>query len=755
MESTIDDMENSFDKMGAFDLYRLGEYVHELRIWLSGAITFEESCLDEFENITNSEAGEKMKKILQASRELTSNGLAMVTGISSIFTSLNTKRRLLSDENGSFSDENGYLSWVRSGRRKLLAATPTTIEADVVVAKDGSGQFRTITDALNTVPKIKKTFVIYIKKGVYQKTVMAIKINMTNVMFLGDGPAKSKITAALGANFMAKNMGFENSAEAIKHQAVEFRVQADKSIFCNYQMDGLHIPWDGDFAWYDEYGNREPGAVTWKGIKKINALLANSFKWWLLSRLVVDKSQKPILGRFPCLRRRSQLFVSPSITKKLFINSLKSANTSDPKELIQLGFKVAVNALKEAMKNSSSLKELAKDSRTSQALEDCEELMDSAIDDLQNSFDKLGVSDTSKLGDYVHELKIWLSGAVTFEGAYKQCLAMVSEISSILTSFNKKKRLLYEDYSDQNGKYSDQNGSFSDEDGYLSWVSFRRRKLLATTPTIIKLDAVVAKDGSGQFKTITDALNVVPKKNSKTFVIYIKAGVYQETVMVTKNLTNVMFIGDGPTKTKITENKNYIDGTNTMRTATVSILGPNFIAKDMGFENSAGAIKHQAVALRVQPDKSVFYNCQIDGYQDTLYVHAHTQFYCDCTISGTIDFIFGDAAAVFHTCKMVVRKPFDNQSCIVTAQGRNNSRLTTGIVLQNCIITEDSAYLPVKNYDEYGNRGPGAVQTSRVTWKGIKKVNANQANSFTVAQFVKDDWIKPTGVPYFPGMINV
>ncbi|KAL5782247.1 hypothetical protein ACOSP7_007276 [Xanthoceras sorbifolium] len=517
----------------------------------------------------------------------------------------------------------------------------------------------------------------------------------------------------------------------------------------------------------------------------------------------------------------------PTDYKETCINSLKSANTSDPKELIQLGFQVAVNALKEAMKNSSSLKELAKDSRTSQALEDCEELMDSAIDDLQNSFDKLGASDASKLGDYVHELKIWLSGAVTFEESCldefenitnndagekmrnilqasreltSNGLAMVSEISSILTSFNPKRRLLSEDYSDQNGEYYDQNGSFSDEDGYPSWFSSGRRKLLAATAATIKPDAVVAKDGSGQFKTITDALNAVPKKNSKTFVIYIKAGVYQETVMVTKNLTNVMFLGDGPTKTKITGNKNYIDGTNTMRTATVSILGPNFIAKDMGFENSAGAIKHQAVALRVQADKSVFYNCQMDGYQDTLYVHAHTQFYRDCTISGTIDFIFGDAAAVFQNCKMVIRKPLDNQSCIVTAQGRNNSRSATGIVLQNCIITGDPAYLPVKNvnkaylgrpwkeysrtiimqsqiddiiqpegwlpwmgdfalntcwYGEYGNRGPGAVQTGRVTWKGIKKVNANQANSFTVAQFIKDNWIKPAGVPYFPGMINV
>ncbi|KAL5781981.1 hypothetical protein ACOSP7_007010 [Xanthoceras sorbifolium] len=496
----------------------------------------------------------------------------------------------------------------------------------------------------------------------------------------------------------------------------------------------------------------------------------------------------------------------PTDYKETCINSLKSANTSDPKKLIQLGFQVTVNALKEAMKNSSSLKDSAKDSRTSQALEDCEELMDSAIDDIQNSFDNGAVTFEESCLDEFENITNYDAGEkmrnilqasreLTSNG-----LAMVSEISSILTTFNPKRRLLSKDYSDQNGKYSDQNGSFFDEGGYPSWVSSGRRKLMVATPTTIKPDAVVAKDGSGQFKTITDALNVVPKKNSKTYVIYIKAGVYQETVMVTKNLTNVMFLGDGPTMTKIIGNKNYIDGTNTMRTATVSILGPNFIAKDMGFENSAGAIKHQAVALRVQADKSVFYNCQMDGYQDTLYVHAHTQFYRNCTISGTIDFIFGDAAAFFQNCKIVVRKPLDNQSCIVTAQGRNNSRSATGIVLQNCIITGDPTYLHVKNlnkayfgrpwkeysrtiimqsqiddiiqpegwlpwmgdfalntcwYGEYGNRGPGAVQTGRVTWKGIKKVDNNQANSFTVAQFIKDDWIKPTSVPYFPRMINV
>ncbi|KAH7573536.1 hypothetical protein JRO89_XS03G0168000 [Xanthoceras sorbifolium] len=444
----------------------------------------------------------------------------------------------------------------------------------------------------------------------------------------------------------------------------------------------------------------------------------------------------------------------PTDYKETCINSLKSANTSDPKELIQLGFQVAVNALKEAMKNSSSLKELAKDSRTSQALEDCEELMDSAIDDLQNSFDKLGASDASKLGDYVHELKIWLSGAVTFEESCldefenitnndagekmrnilqasreltSNGLAMVSEISSILTSFNPKRRLLSEDYSDQNGEYYDQNGSFSDEDGYPSWFSSGRRKLLAATAATIKPDAVVAKDGSGQFKTITDALNAVPKKNSKTFVIYIKAGVYQETVMVTKNLTNVMFLGDGPTKTKITGNKNYIDGTNTMRTAT-PYWGPNFIAKDMGFENSAGAIKHQAVALRVQADKSL-------------------------QSSRTAKWSSGN-----HWITKVALSQLKEGTTPVRPL---ESSFTTASSLIDDII-QPEGWLPWMGdfalntcwYGEYGNRGPGAVQTGRVTWKGIKKVDANQANSFTVAQFIKDNWIKPAGVPYFPGMIN-
>ncbi|KGN57132.1 pectinesterase [Cucumis sativus] len=491
-------------------------------------------------------------------------------------------------------------------------------------------------------------------------------------------------------------------------------------------------------------------------------------------------------------------------------------NTSDPRELIKAGFNVAVNEIKWAIGNSTTLKEAASDPMAKQALDACGELMDYAIDDLVISFQRITDNfDMQKLDDYIEDLKVWLSGALTYQ---ETCidgfenvtgdtgekmtklletskeltingLGMVSEVTSILTSFGLPaigRRLMTEESNEQREE--------------PSWVR-DRRGLLQATGANIKADAVVAKDGSGKYKTVTAALNDVPKKSNKTFVIYVKAGVYQEQVMVEKSMTWVMMIGDGPTKTKITAGKNYIDGTPTFKTATVSVIGSNFIAKDIGFENSAGAAKHQAVALRVQSDMSVFYNCQMDGYQDTLYTHAHRQFYRDCTITGTIDFIFGNGAVVFQNCKILVRKPMDNQQCIVTAQGRTQRKEPTAIILQNCAISSAPDFFPIRHinkaflgrpwkqysrtiimqsqiddliqpegwlpwtgnfalntlfYAEINNRGPGAATDKRVKWKGIKKITMEHALDFTAARFIRGDpWIKPTGVPYTSGMMAV
>ncbi|URE03940.1 pectinesterase [Musa troglodytarum] len=153
---------------------------------------------------------------------------------------------------------------------------------------------------------------------------------------------------------------------------------------------------------------------------------------------------------------------------------------------------------------------------------------------------------------------------------------------------------------------------------YPSWVSLGKRRLLQLSPAELKPSVTVAQDGTGDVKTINDALLRVPKKSNDTFVIYIKEGVYKEKVQVNRSLTNVIMVGDGTNKTKITGSLNYIDGTATFKTATVAVIGDGFIGKDLWIENSAGAAKHQAVALRVQSDKSVFYNVRLDGYQDTL-----------------------------------------------------------------------------------------------------------------------------------------
>ena len=509
---------------------------------------------------------------------------------------------------------------------------------------------------------------------------------------------------------------------------------------------------------------------------------------------------------------------APTDYKETCESTLLSAagNTTNPKELIKVAFNVAVSHISGAIKNSSTIQEAGKDPRSQDALENCRELLEFSINDLKQSFEQVGDFDMTKMAEYMDDLKTWLSGAVTYQQTCldgfdnttgdagekmrnflktsteltSNGLAIVTELSKVLgsqLSLPKMSRRLMS------------------EDGFPSWVSDSRRKLLAASPASLKPNVVVAKDGSGKFKTINEALKQVPlkpKDNTTMFVIYIKAGVYVENVNITKKMANVFLVGDGPTKTKITGSKSYADGITTYKTSTVSADGPHFMAKDIGFENSAGSEKHQAVALRVSSDRAILYNVQIDGYQDTLYCHTHRQFYRDCTISGTIDFIFGNAAAVFQNCKFVIRAPGAGQNCMVTAQGRTEKRQVTGIVLQNCVITGTpeanaakakgafKAYLgrPWKNfsrtiimnskidniidpegwapwagdvhlktlwYAEYKNSGPGANKAKRVKWIGIqKKITDQAAQEFTAGRFLSADlWVPKTGVPYASGMM--
>ncbi|XP_057453990.1 putative pectinesterase/pectinesterase inhibitor 28 [Lotus japonicus] len=491
----------------------------------------------------------------------------------------------------------------------------------------------------------------------------------------------------------------------------------------------------------------------------------------------------------------------------------EAGNTTDPKELVKIAFNITIKKIGDKLKETELLHEVEKDPRAKMALDTCKQLMDLSIGELTRSVDGIDEFHLNNLDKILMNVKVWLSGAVTYQDTCldgfenttsevgmkmkellttsmhmsSNALAIVSELADTISDWNVTKltgrRLLLQDSRTP------------------SWVDLGHRRLIDSKKNTFKHkpNVTVAIDGSGDFKSINEALKKVPEHNKNPFVIYIKEGIYQEYVEVTKHMTHVVFLGDGGKITRITGNKNFIDGINTYRTSTVAIQGDHFAAINMGFENSAGPQKHQAVALRVQADKTIFFNCSMDGYQDTLYAHTMRQFYRDCTISGTIDFVFGNALAVFQNCTFVVRKPLENQQCIVTAQGRKERQQPSGIVIQGGSIVSDPEFYPVrfdnkaylarpwKNYSrtiimdsyiddlihpdgylpwqglegpsgmdtcfysEYHNVGPGSDKSKRVDWAGIWNLNSKAAHLFSPSKFFHgDDWIEATGIPYFP-----
>ncbi|XP_065859513.1 putative pectinesterase/pectinesterase inhibitor 28 [Euphorbia lathyris] len=492
--------------------------------------------------------------------------------------------------------------------------------------------------------------------------------------------------------------------------------------------------------------------------------------------------------------------------------SKAAGNTTDPHVLVQAGFQVAVDSLKVAIENSSTIAEAEKDPLAKQALENCKIMMNIAIEDLKASFQQVGDFDVSKLDEYVDNLKIWLSATITYQQTCIESfdnttgdtgkkmkkilltssmltangLAMVTGLSSILNDLSISalagRKLLVETKTDE----------------FPVWVSESKRRVLAATPATIKADITVAKDGSGQFKSIKEAIKNVPMNKQSAFVIHVKAGVYKEQIQFTRNMTNIVLIGDGPKTTVISGDLSVTKGFSMINTATVTVAGAHFIAKDIGFENTAGAIGHQAVALLVESDMSIFYNCHIDGYQNTLYALTYRQFYRSCKISGTVDIISGDSATVIQNSKITIRKPVDTQKPTITSQQRNESREPTGFVIQNCTITAAKEYLAMKKtnpaflgrpqkpfsrtivmqsviedvidpqgwvgfmgsygtdtcfFAEFENKGAGADTSKRANWKGIHKINAQDAAEFTAGKFiVGDTWIPKSGVPYTSGM---
>jgi pectinesterase len=186
---------------------------------------------------------------------------------------------------------------------------------------------------------------------------------------------------------------------------------------------------------------------------------------------------------------------------------------------------------------------------------------------------------------------------------------------------------------------------------------------LTSQAQVFPLSITVSQDGKSDYKTIQEAVNAVRDLSPQTVKILIKRGVYREKVVVPSWKTNIHLIGEDKANTIITggdySGKDYRGSTDafgnkkhsTYTSFTLLAQGDGFRAENLTIENTAGRVG-QAVALHVESDRAVIINCRLLGNQDTLYAATGTsrQYYKDCYIEGTTDFIFGEATAVFSNC---------------------------------------------------------------------------------------------------------
>ncbi|XP_009763675.1 probable pectinesterase/pectinesterase inhibitor 34 [Nicotiana sylvestris] len=506
------------------------------------------------------------------------------------------------------------------------------------------------------------------------------------------------------------------------------------------------------------------------------------------------------------------------------LHEFPGALSASDDDLVHISVNLTLQRFGKALYMASDISNLYMDTRIRSAYEDCLELLEESIDLLARSLTSVshGAGKSNN-----HDVLTWLSAALTNQDTCTEGFADVN--GNVKDQMTEKLRNLSELVSNCLAIFAAMNGdddfsgvpiqnrrrrlmgstddagtvvSAKDEDfaPFPKWLNRKERMLLDTPVSAIQADIIVSKDGNGTFKTIADAIKKVPQYSNRRIIIYVKAGRYEEdNLKIGRKKTNVMFIGDGKGKTVITGGKSVSQNLTTFHTASFAATGAGFIVRDITFENYAGPSKHQAVALRIGADHAVVYRCNIIGYQDTLYVHSQRQFYRECDIYGTVDFIFGNAAVVLQNCSIYARKPMDFQKNTITAQNRKDPNQNTGISIHACKIAAASdleaskgsfpTYLgrPWKLYSrtvvmlsnlgdhihprgwlewnatfaletlyygEYMNYGPGAAVGQRVTWPGYRVITSvEEASKFTVAQFIfGSSWLPSTGVAFLAGL---
>lgn len=288
----------------------------------------------------------------------------------------------------------------------------------------------------------------------------------------------------------------------------------------------------------------------------------------------------------------------------------------------------------------------------------------------------------------------------------------------------------------------------------------------------------IAQDGSGDYKTVQEAFDAIPALNKKPITIYIKKGIYKEKLHLDAGKNSVTIIGEDKFATILT----YDDHTgklspkgdtiNTRTSWSFKIESNNFTAENITFQNDAGFTAGQAVAVESDGDKAIFSNCRFIGFQDVLFTNSEKsrQYYKNCYIEGTTDFIFGPSTVWFEQCHIHSKK-----NSHVTAASTSADK-KYGYVFNDCVLTGDTSLHSVSlgrpwkpyaavvylhcyigahikeegwnnwnntdnnktaRYAEYKNYGPSADISKRVSW--ARQLTDEEAKTYNIKN-VLGDW---------------
>lgn len=298
-----------------------------------------------------------------------------------------------------------------------------------------------------------------------------------------------------------------------------------------------------------------------------------------------------------------------------------------------------------------------------------------------------------------------------------------------------------------------------------------------------KVRLTINQNGTGDYKTISEAIDNIPVHNTRRVILEIMPGVYREKIHIPKTKPFITFMGDPNNPPTITGNDTASvtrgDGTplRTFQSATVAVDADYFIASNIIFENTApheeGSVGEQAVALRISGTKAAFHECGFYGSQDTLYDHRGLHYFRSCFIQGSVDFIFGYGRSLYENCTL---NSIAKKVASVTAQKRSKTSMSSGFSFKDCKVTGsgmvylgrawgdfsrvvysfsflDKVVLPLgwnnwgksnRNlsvyYGEYKCSGPGSNMTGRVPW--ARALTDQEAEPFIGTYYVEGDtWL--------------